>query len=214
MTIEEVLAKDEKQVFDRKSINIKPVDLSDTICAFANADGGTVVIGISDKHRRIEGVDRMCKELESVGLPDPVFNNSTFILKTVVMSASAQKLPISTEKVADSAQKLPISMGKVADLNQNGNIESKKLPLKISIESVKNAYSDKGYNSPTISKLLEIYNQIEANQVFGTAYIVKTLDCSERTARNLLSKLKDMDVIVAVSGKGKGMYRFKYTSEI
>ena len=57
MTIKEVLEKDEKQIFDRKSINIKPADLSDTICAFANADGGTVAIGISDKIRRIEGVD-------------------------------------------------------------------------------------------------------------------------------------------------------------
>lgn len=57
MTIDEVLAKNEKQIFDRKSIQIKPADLSDTICAFANADGGTIAIGISDKHRRIEGVD-------------------------------------------------------------------------------------------------------------------------------------------------------------
>ena len=49
---------DEKQIFDRKSIMIKPKDLSDTLCAFANADGGTVAIGISDKDRRIEGVDQ------------------------------------------------------------------------------------------------------------------------------------------------------------
>ena len=58
MTIDEVLSMDEKQIFDRKSILIKPVDLSDTTCAFANADGGTIAIGISDKKRRIEGVDR------------------------------------------------------------------------------------------------------------------------------------------------------------
>ena len=35
-----------------------------------------------------EGVDRMCKELEAIGLPDPVYNNNTFILKTTVLSAS------------------------------------------------------------------------------------------------------------------------------
>ncbi len=57
LLLEEVLAMSEKQIFDRKSIQIKPVDLSDTICAFANADGGTIAIGISDKHQRIEGVD-------------------------------------------------------------------------------------------------------------------------------------------------------------
>ena len=76
MTIDEVLAMNEKQIFDRKSIQIKPVDLADTICAFANADGGTIAIGISDKRQRIEGVDRMCRELEAVGLPDPTFDKS------------------------------------------------------------------------------------------------------------------------------------------
>ena len=66
MTIEEILAKDEKQIFDRKSIHIKPADLSDTLCAFANADGGTVAIGISDKHRRIEGVDYYVEQLNDL----------------------------------------------------------------------------------------------------------------------------------------------------
>ena len=57
MTIEEVLAVEEMQVFDRKSVIIAPKVLAIPIIAFANADGGTVAIGISDKTRRIEGVD-------------------------------------------------------------------------------------------------------------------------------------------------------------
>ena len=147
-----------------------------------------------------EGVDRMCRELEAIGLPDPVFNNSTFILKTTVMSASYQKLPIDAPKVADSVR--------------NGNIEDQKLPIKLSMESFIQMYSDKGYNEPTILYLRDIYDQIEVNQIFGSSYIMKILDCSERTARNLLTKLKDMGAVVTVTGKGKGMYRFKYTLEI
>ena len=147
-----------------------------------------------------EGVDRMCRELEAIGLPDPVFNNSTFILKTTVMSASYQKLPIDEAKVADSVR--------------NGNIEDQKLPIKLSMESFIQMYSDKGYNEPTILYLRDIYDQIEVNQIFGSSYIMKILDCSERTARNLLTKLKDMGAVVTVTGKGKGMYRFKYTIEI
>ncbi len=57
MTIEEVLAFEEMQVFERKSVNIDPKALAIPIIAFANADGGTVAIGISDITRRIEGVD-------------------------------------------------------------------------------------------------------------------------------------------------------------
>ena len=66
MTIEEVLAKEEKQIFDRKSIQIKPTDLAATICAFANADGGTIAVGISDKKRTVEGVDTHTKLLNEI----------------------------------------------------------------------------------------------------------------------------------------------------
>ena len=57
MTIDEVLAFEEMQIFDRKSIKIDAKTLAITLVAFANADGGTVAIGISDKMKRIEGID-------------------------------------------------------------------------------------------------------------------------------------------------------------
>ena len=66
MTIEEVLAVEEMQVFDRKSVNIDPKALAIPIIAFANADGGTVAIGISDKTRRIEGVDYDIQKLNEL----------------------------------------------------------------------------------------------------------------------------------------------------
>lgn len=66
MTIDEVLAFDEMQIFDRKSVNIEPKALAIPIIAFANADGGTVAIGISDKTRRIEGVDYDIQKLNEL----------------------------------------------------------------------------------------------------------------------------------------------------
>ena len=47
----------ENKYFDRKSAKIKPADLAEIISAFANAEGGTIVIGISDKTREIEGIN-------------------------------------------------------------------------------------------------------------------------------------------------------------
>lgn len=82
MTIDEVLAKDEKQIFDRKSIQINPADLSDTICAFANADGGTVAVGISDKKRRIEGVDYHTEQLNEILRTPLDYCNPTVPVKT------------------------------------------------------------------------------------------------------------------------------------
>lgn len=47
----------EGQTFDCKGADISPKALAVTIVAMANADGGMIAIGISDKSRRIEGVD-------------------------------------------------------------------------------------------------------------------------------------------------------------
>ena len=166
-----------------------------------------------------EGVDRMCKELEAIGLPDPVFNSSTFILKAMVMSSAfvKERLSIDAQKIADSDNNLPIDGSKVADLQENLPIDGSKAAdaqEKLSISFYKSAYEMFRYNEPTINYLNQLYYLIDANQVFGSAYISKILSCSERTGRNLISKLKEMEVIVAVKGKGKGVYRFKYNSEI
>lgn len=91
MTIDEVLAKNEKQIFDRKSIQIRPADLSDTICAFANADGGTIAIGISDKHCRIEGVDYHEEQLNEI-LRTPIdFCNPTVPITTEMVECTNYK---------------------------------------------------------------------------------------------------------------------------
>lgn len=54
MDINDILALEESQTFDRKSININPKDFAIPLIAFANADGGMIAVGISDKTKRIE----------------------------------------------------------------------------------------------------------------------------------------------------------------
>ena len=66
MTIEDILSREEGQTFDRKSIRIKPKDLAVTIIAFANADGGDLVLGITDGKKEIEGVDDDQKVLNEI----------------------------------------------------------------------------------------------------------------------------------------------------
>lgn len=57
LTIKYLTTEHENKYFDRKSAKIKPSDISDLISAFANAEGGTIVIGISDKKKTLEGID-------------------------------------------------------------------------------------------------------------------------------------------------------------
>ena len=58
MTIQEIVTRKEDQTFDCKSIQIEPKALANSIVAFANADGGVIAVGVSDKSRMIEGVNQ------------------------------------------------------------------------------------------------------------------------------------------------------------
>ena len=66
MTIQEITTRKEDQTFDCKSIQIEPKALAVPIVAFANADGGVIAIGVSDKTRKIEGVDQRTEKLNEL----------------------------------------------------------------------------------------------------------------------------------------------------
>lgn len=57
LTLDYMIQGSENKLFDRKSARVKPSDLAETISTFANAYGGTIVIGIDEKTREIEGIN-------------------------------------------------------------------------------------------------------------------------------------------------------------
>ena len=66
MTIQEIQTRKEDQTFDCKSIQIEPKALAVPIVAMANADGGVLAIGVSDKTWKIEGVDQQTDKLNEL----------------------------------------------------------------------------------------------------------------------------------------------------
>ena len=62
LTLDYIVNESENKLFDRKSSRIKPSDLAPIISAFANAEGGTVVIGIDDKTKTIEGLNALSSD--------------------------------------------------------------------------------------------------------------------------------------------------------
>ena len=85
MTIQEIQTRKEDQTFDCKSIQIDPKALAITIVAFANADGGVIAIGVSDKTRKIEGVDQHTEKLnELLRVPLDFCNPSVSITTDLV----------------------------------------------------------------------------------------------------------------------------------
>jgi len=61
LTIDYLKTADENKFFDRKGKNVKPSALAELISAFANADGGTIVIGATD-NKEFEGIDTISAE--------------------------------------------------------------------------------------------------------------------------------------------------------
>lgn len=85
----------EGQTFDCKSVGIDPKALAVTVVAMANADGGTIAIGMSDKTRRIEGVDG-----DKAHINELLRTPFDFCVPTVMVSS--EFLPCTDEKGGDN----------------------------------------------------------------------------------------------------------------
>lgn len=84
ITKDEIQARKECQTFDCKSIQIDPKALAIPIVAMANADGGVLAIGVSDKTRRIEGIDGNEERLNEFGRSSTVQVPSKYRLRMMI----------------------------------------------------------------------------------------------------------------------------------
>lgn len=62
LTLDYIQNESENKSFDRKSSKVQPVALAPVISAFANAEGGCIVIGVSDKKKTLEGIQNLNDE--------------------------------------------------------------------------------------------------------------------------------------------------------
>lgn len=147
-----------------------------------------------------EGVNRMCNELEKAGLRIPEYRCNAFMLQTIIRNT----------KLVDENKKSAIEVGKSVFEDEKSAIDTQKL----AIDVLKSAIKEKNYKEPTQRNLIQVYELIDGNQIFGTREIVEILNCSSSTAREIMSKLREMKVVCEIKGKGKGKYRFAYEDEI
>lgn len=119
-------------------------------------------------------------------------------IRIPIHPAFLEKSAIEAEKPAVEAEKSAVEIEKSAI-----GIE------KSAIEIIKSAVENQRYSEPTRNNILKIYDALEKEQVFGSAEIKEILGCSDSTARAILMKMRDdMEIIVTVTGQGKGKYRF------
>lgn len=140
-----------------------------------------------------EGVDRMCKELEAIGLPDPIFNNNTFILKTTVMSASFEG------KSTDHASIRPEN----ASTPQNdASIQGKDALIErlIQMEAAGRVLPKDAADARAVITGMEIL------QVITSKEVMRILSCQTTKARTVLKMMERNGLIKTTQGKGKGKY--------
>lgn len=127
-----------------------------------------------------EGVDRMCRELGGAGLPGPVFDNSSFILKTIVMSASfAAKTTVSASVPSEYAS----------------------IHEKDALIELLHRRKDEGIVSRKDAVL--VIENTDIMQVITTKEIMKTLSCRTTKARMVLKMMETQGLIKAIQGKGR-----------
>ena len=93
---------------------------------------------------------------------------------------------------------------------KNPAIQDKKLD----IGTIKELVAKQNYFIRTEQKLLEVYHSIDANQIFGAPEVKQILDCTSTVSKDIMKKLRDMDIVVEVKGMGKGKYRFVNKNEV
>lgn len=64
------------------------------------------------------------------------------------------------------------------------------------------------------NNIIKVYEEIGINQIFGAPEIENILRCSISIAKNVMKKLREMEVVEEVKGKGKGKYIFKMNKSI
>ena len=75
-----------------------------------------------------EGVDRMCKELDAVGLQEPKYYSNSFIRQTIIYNATTEK---GTKDTLLESEKSAFEGGKLAIGFETSAIQSQKLAIGI-----------------------------------------------------------------------------------
>ena len=142
----------------------------------------------------------MCKELEAIGLPDPVYNNNTFILKTTVLSASFEHE--STQNARIGAKNASIQAKNASIQGENASIQIKNVLID-KVEKLKEA-GDLSKNFTLDA--MKIIEQIDVMQVITSKEVMNILSCQTTKARSTLKKMESYELIKGIQGKGKGKY--------
>lgn len=145
-----------------------------------------------------EGVNRMFDEMRAIGLPEPVFHRNNFMLQTTIRNNEVIKF--SKDLQCENVKKVLIQGEKV-------HIEEEKVPVqseKIPVEQLEKFLLSKSISGVMKNSIIKLYSSFEENRVFSRKDISEILNCTERNANKIMTAMKSLNLLIPITGKGKG----------
>ncbi|MDD6573224.1 MAG: hypothetical protein PUF12_12645 [Thermoflexaceae bacterium] len=66
--------------------------------------------------------------------------------------------------------------------------------MEVFVVKLKETFLNKNYRGNTQNSILVVYNDIDTSQIFGAPEIERILDYSPTTAKEVMKKIKDMEI--------------------
>lgn len=148
-----------------------------------------------------EGVDRMYKELEAVGLQGPEYKLNAFMLQVTIRNNAVtdKKTMFGEEKQGLVTEKPLFEEENHGLLSEKPLFESKKLLFQV----IDNAVCSKTLTPIIAGNVRKIVEVFDLNQVFGRKEIKKELGFGDYKAGKAIEAMQLLKIIVPVEGKGK-----------
>ena len=154
-----------------------------------------------------EGVDRMYKELEAVGLQGPEYRLNAFMLQAIIRNNSViEKKPLfGQEKHGLVIEKPLFGEEKQGSVIEKPLFESKKTMFQV----IEDAVYKKTLTPIIAGNVKKVVETFDLNQIFGRKEIKKELGYGDYKAGKTIEAMQRLKIVVPVEGKGKGKYILK-----
>ena len=154
-----------------------------------------------------EGVDRMCRELEAVGLQSPEYRVNAFMLQATIRNRLASE----GKAVFEAENHGLLKEQSLFEANNDGFANEKSIPEQKAqlLEIVINAVEDKTISSTIAGNVKEVLETFAFDQIFGRKEIKSALHYGDYRAGSTIEIMHQLELIEPVKGHGKGKYRIK-----
>lgn len=88
------------------------------------------------------------------------------------------------------------------------DIEIQKQDIELEFREMKEVLKQYHFSNRTFNNIIKLYKDFGDNNIFGRADIINSLGITSSPASDLIKKLLDNNIIIAVKGRGKGRYIF------